>query len=150
MLVGWPILDTFEQPTISGSAESTIGHPKQNIYGGTLFTTTRLNRCSTHQRVDQGTAGNQERSQTMTFGDTYTFSATTLNAFHATFDRRRDNRGDASNLFSPTDLGVNMYVRSQLHQLTVSGYSGGASTSVAELVLRFFDINTYRWPTISP
>ena len=46
----------------------------------------------------------------MTLGDTYTLSPTTVNSFHATFDRRRDNRGSAANLFSPTDLGVNMFV----------------------------------------
>ena len=39
------------------------------------------------------TAGNDERSQTATFGDTYTFSASMLNSFHATFNRRRDNAG---------------------------------------------------------
>ena len=38
------------------------------------------------------TAGNWDRSQTMTIGDTYTVSATMVNSFHATFDRRRDNR----------------------------------------------------------
>jgi hypothetical protein len=57
-----------------------------------------------------GTAGNQDRSETMTIGDTYSISPTLVNAFHATFDRRRDNRGTAANYFSPKDLGVNMYV----------------------------------------
>ncbi len=50
-------------------------------------------------------AGNQDRSQTATFGDTYSFSATMLNSFHATFDRRRDNRGGTANMISPDTLG---------------------------------------------
>ncbi len=70
--------------------------------------------------------GNQDRSQTMTIGDTYTFTSNTVNAFHFTFDRRRDNRSSPSNLFSPKDLGVNMFINAPNYtQLTVSGYSGG-------------------------
>src|SRR5205823_7709211 len=49
--------------------------------------------------------GNQQRSQTMTLGDTYTLSPTTVNSFHATFDRRRDNRGSAANTRSPIICG---------------------------------------------
>ncbi len=45
--------------------------------------------------------GNRDRSQTVTIGDTYSFTPTRLNSFHATFDRRADNRGSASNLFGP-------------------------------------------------
>ena len=63
------------------------------------------------------TPGNDDRSQTATFGDTYTFSPTSLNSFHITFNRRRDNRGAAANLFSPVSLGVNMFkLASQLYQ----------------------------------
>ena len=52
--------------------------------------------------------GNDERAQTMTIGDNYSFNATTLNAFHATFSRRRDNRGVAANYFNPSTLGLNV------------------------------------------
>jgi Carboxypeptidase regulatory-like domain/TonB dependent receptor len=54
------------------------------------------------------TAGNQDRSQTATFGDTYSFGPTMLNSFHATFNRRRDDRGSAPNLISPATLGVDI------------------------------------------
>ena len=33
-----------------------------------------------------------------------------VNSFHATFDRRRDNRAGPPNLPSPKDLGVNMFL----------------------------------------
>ena len=49
-----------------------------------------------------------ERSQTFTVGHTYSFGANTLNSLHATFNRRRDDRGSPSNDISPTDIGVNM------------------------------------------
>src|SRR5665213_3583371 len=94
-----------------------------------------------------GTAGNNERSQTMTVGDTYTFSPTLINASHVTFDRRRDNRGDAVNRFSPKDLGVNnFYVAIPNYtQLSVSNYSGGGfNVGCGTCAPGFFDINTYQ------
>lgn len=93
-----------------------------------------------------GTAGNNERSQTMTVGDTYTFTPTIVNAFHATFDRRRDNRGDASNLFSPKDLGVNMYdAIPNYTQLSVTNYSGsGFNVGCGTCAPGDFDVNTYQ------
>jgi len=51
-----------------------------------------------------------QRSQTITLGDTYTFNPSTVNSFHATFNRRRDDRGPSGQDISPKDLGINMYV----------------------------------------
>jgi hypothetical protein len=93
-----------------------------------------------------GSPGNQDRSQTMTIGDNYTFSPTAINSFHATFDRRRDNRASAANLFSPKDLGVNMFINVPNYtQLSVSGYSGGGfNVGCGTCALANFDINTYQ------
>jgi hypothetical protein len=87
-------------------------------------------------------AGNSDRSQTMTFGDTYTFTPTLLNSFHATFDRRRDNRGAAPNLFSPVSLGVNMFnLLPNFINLTISNYfSVGCGTCAPG----FFNVNNYQ------
>jgi hypothetical protein len=95
-----------------------------------------------------GQPGNQDRSQTMTIGDTYTLSATQVNSFHATFDRRRDNRSSASNLFSPADLGVsqNWFQNAPNYtQLSVSNYSGGGfNVGCGTCALANFDVNTYQ------
>ena len=93
-----------------------------------------------------GTAGNMERSQTMTVGDTYTFTPTLVNSFHATFDRRRDDRGDAPSLFSPKDLGVNMYdAIPNYTQLSVTNYSGsGFNVGCGTCAPGDFNINTYQ------
>jgi Carboxypeptidase regulatory-like domain len=93
-----------------------------------------------------GTAGNTQRSQTMTIGDTYSFSGTAVDSFHATFDRRRNDRGDAPNLFSPKDLGVNMYdAIPNYMQLSVSGYSGsGFNIGCGTCAPGTFDVNTYQ------
>ncbi|HEY3939278.1 MAG TPA: TonB-dependent receptor [Bryobacteraceae bacterium] len=88
------------------------------------------------------TAGNQDRAQTATFGDTYTFSPTMLNSFHATFNRRRDDRGAAPNLFSPASVGVNMFnLLPNFIQLTITNYfSIGCGTCAPG----YFNTNTYQ------
>jgi hypothetical protein len=53
-------------------------------------------------------AGNFERAQTITLADTYSFSPTLLNSFHATANRRRDDRGVAENVINPRSLGLNI------------------------------------------
>ena len=69
------------------------------------------------------TSGNMDRAQTATFGDTYSFSSTSVNSFHLTFNRRRDNRGVAPNLFNPTSLGVNIFsLLPDFSQITVTNY----------------------------
>jgi hypothetical protein len=99
-----------------------------------------------HNALTTGSPGNEDRSQTMTIGDTYTITPSTINSFHATFDRRRDNRSSASNLFSPADLGVNMFINAPNYtQLSVSGYSGGGfNVGCGTCALANFDINTYQ------
>jgi len=99
-----------------------------------------------HNALPTGTPGNEQRSMTMTIGDTYTISPTMVNSFHATFDRRRNNRASAANLFSPVDLGVNMFINYPHYtQLSVSGYSGGGfNVGCGTCAFSNFDINTYQ------
>src|SRR6059058_3971953 len=83
-----------------------------------------------------------DRSNTATFGDTYTFTPTKVNSFHATFNRRADNRGSALNLFSPNDLGVNMFDNLPNYiQLTISNYFNVACGTCAP---GYFNINTFQ------
>ena len=68
-------------------------------------------------------AGNWERVQAMSVGDTFSFSGSTLNSFHATFSRRRDNRSAPPNDISPHDVGLNVYdPLPNFLQLSVSNY----------------------------
>jgi hypothetical protein len=86
--------------------------------------------------------GNRDRSNTATFGDTYTFTPTKVNSFHATFNRRADNRGSASNLFSPGDLGINMFQNLPNYiQLSVSNYFNVACGTCAP---GYFNVNTFQ------
>jgi len=53
-------------------------------------------------------AGNYERVQTLTFGETWAINSKTVNLFHATGMRRRDNRGPANGINAKT-VGVNIH-----------------------------------------
>jgi hypothetical protein len=54
-------------------------------------------------------AGNIERVQGLTLGETYVISSNMVNSFHATATRRVNNRGPASTGISPATIGLNMY-----------------------------------------
>jgi len=86
--------------------------------------------------------GNLDAAQTVTIGDTYTLSPTKVNAFHATYNRRADNRGSATNLFSPNDLGINMYDNIPNYiQLTISNYFNVACGTCAP---GYFNVNNFQ------
>jgi hypothetical protein len=88
------------------------------------------------------TPGNMDRSQTATFGDNYTFSPTSLNSFHLTFNRRRDDRGTPANLFSPNTVGVNMFdLLPNFIDISVTNYFGIGSGTGAP---GHFNTNTYQ------
>ncbi|HWF47198.1 MAG TPA: TonB-dependent receptor [Bryobacteraceae bacterium] len=87
--------------------------------------------------------GNAERAQTITLGDTYTFNATTLNSAHATFERRRDNRGPASTGISPASIGSNVFSQDpNFLELAVSGYF---STYCGTCNHAYFNTNTWSY-----
>ncbi|SPE40366.1 conserved exported hypothetical protein [Candidatus Sulfopaludibacter sp. SbA3] len=111
-----------------------------------MYDYTALSLFDGHNALTTGSPGNEDRSQTITVGDTYSVNAAAVNSFHATFDRRRDNRSSASTLFSPKDLGVNMFLNVPNYtQLSVSGYSGGGfNVGCGTCALANFDINTYQ------
>jgi hypothetical protein len=121
---------------------------RQNFYARYyIYDFTALSLFDGKNALTTGTPGNQDRSQTMTVGDTYSFGGgTKVNAFHATFDRRRDNRASALNMFSPKDLGVNMFINIPNYtQLSVSNFSGGGfNVGCGTCALANFDINTYQ------
>ena len=88
--------------------------------------------------------GNLDNTVTVTFGDTYTISPTSVNSFHATFDRRADNRGSATNLFGPHALGINNFADNMSDtyiQITVSNYFNVACGTCAP---GYFNVNNYQ------
>ena len=88
-------------------------------------------------------AGNLERAQTITLGDTYTLSATLVNSFHATFNRRRDNRGPAADFINAQTIGVNaaVYVPNDLRVVVSNAFSVGCGTCSPG----HFNVNNYQF-----
>jgi len=88
--------------------------------------------------------GNLDNTVTATYGDTYTVSPTAVNSFHATFDRRADNRGSAPNLFGPQALGIQSFADNMpdnYMQITVSNYFNVACGTCAP---GYFNVNTFQ------
>src|SRR6185312_1073784 len=79
-------------------------------------------------------SGNIQRVQTFTLGESYTISPRTVNTFHVTVSRRRNDRGYAPNDINAATLGVDLYqaVPNGL-QLSVSNKFtiGGGTNSVS-------------------
>lgn len=75
-------------------------------------------------------AGNDERVQSFTFGDTFLFTPKLVNSFHGTYARRRDNRGPTAGGINAQTLGVNIYTYTPVDlRLTVTnGFSTGCGT----------------------
>jgi len=88
--------------------------------------------------------GNLDNTVTATLGDTYIVSPTMVNSFHATFDRRADNRGSATNLFGPQALGITNFADNMPDnyiQITVSNYFNVACGTCAP---GYFNVNNYQ------
>ncbi len=86
--------------------------------------------------------GNYERAQSVTIGDNYTFGPSTLNAFHFTFNRRRDNRGPTDTPINPTLLGVNMY--SAVPNFLLTAVTGAFSTFCGTCAPGHFNVNAFQ------
>jgi len=76
------------------------------------------------------TAGNDERVQTATAGDVFTISPHVVNTFHATWARRRNNRGPTAGGINARTLGVNVftYVPVDFRMTVSNGPSAGCGT----------------------
>ena len=85
-------------------------------------------------------AGNSERAQNFTLGETYTISKNLVNSAHATVMRRRDDRGPNDGGINSKSVGINLYDMTGVGmQLSVSSkwsmYCGTCSAA-------HFNVNT--------
>ena len=86
------------------------------------------------------TAGNDERVQTLTLGDTFIVSPKLVNTFHGTYSRRRNNRGPTAGGINANTIGVNLfaYVPADLRLTVSNNFSVGCGTCSPG----FFNVNT--------
>src|SRR3984885_7940753 len=85
--------------------------------------------------------GNYERAQGLTIGETYVINAHTVNSFHATATRRRDDRAAAAEGIGPGTLGIDSYAPStDFLELTVTNKW---STYCGTCASAHFNVNTF-------
>jgi hypothetical protein len=87
-------------------------------------------------------AGNLERAQSLTIGDTYAFGPSTLNSLHVGFNRRRDDRGPTDKVINPTMLGINMY--SAVPNFLLFSLTGAFSTFCGTCAPGHFNVTEYQ------
>jgi hypothetical protein len=87
--------------------------------------------------------GNFELAQSATIGDNFTFSPNTLNSFHFTFNRIRDNRGPTDFPINWTQLGSPMY-SAVPNFLLISGMTGGFTTYCGTCAPGHFNFNGFQ------
>ena len=91
--------------------------------------------------------GNLQRAQSLTLGETYTIGPNTVNSFHATVSRRRNDRSSAPEMIGPKDLGI---ASSNLSP-TIPNYvqvqiTGGTSiTGCQTCTPAKFNVNTFQF-----
>ena len=134
---------------ITGDEQQFIGRidfvhtEKHSIYG--RYFADAYKNPATYDGKDLLTttqAGNLELAQSATIGDNYTFGPRTLNSFHATFNRRRDDRGPTDIPINPTLLGINMY--SAVPNFLLFSVTGGFSTFCGTCAPGHFNVNSYQ------
>jgi hypothetical protein len=89
-------------------------------------------------------SGNVEGVHAVTLGDTYTFTPTTVNSFHATFTRRTDFRGPNANFFNARDLGININTLVP-NDFRLSVTNGGFSVGCGTCSPAHLNVNTYQF-----
>jgi len=86
------------------------------------------------------TAGNDQRVQTFTLGDTFIFTPHLVNTFHGTYSRRRNNRGPTAGGINANTLGINIYTYAPI-DLRIQ-MTGGFATGCGTCAPGYFNVNT--------
>lgn len=139
---------TYSTPSIQNEDQGVgridyVQSTRHNIFG--RYFVTRYTQPAFFDRNNvlvTSTPGLTQGVDAITIGDSYSFTPTTLNAFHATFTRRTNYRGPAPDFFNARDLGVNLTVAvPNDFRLSVSnpGFNVGCGTCSPG----HFNVNTF-------
>lgn len=118
---------------------------KQTLYGRYFLDTYKLAAFfDPHDILVTSTSGNDERAQSFVLGHTFTISPTTVNSFHATVGRRRDDRGPNANGVNAASLGVKNLYQGTSNFLQVAVNNGGFAVGCGTCALGSFNITSYQ------
>jgi hypothetical protein len=140
-IVNYAIPSQQSEDQVIGRIDSTINQ-KHSLYGRYFYDNyTSPAFFSPTNALITTQPGNYERAQGLTIGETYIISSHTVNSFHATATRRRDDRGAAADGIGPSTLGINSYAPStNFLELTVTNKW---STYCGTCASAHFNVNTF-------
>jgi hypothetical protein len=119
--------------------------PRQSLYGRYFLDGYNLAAFYNPQDIlVTSVAGNSERAQTFVLGHTFTIDAATVNSFHFTVGRRRDDRGPNQNGVSAASLGVTNLYQGTKDFLQVAVNNGGFAVGCGTCALGSFNITSFQ------
>ena len=140
-LVFYSIPSQQTDDQIVGRVDSTINQ-KHSLYGRYLldgYTSPAF--FSPTNALITTQAGNSERAQSLTIGETYVINSHLVNSFHATATRVRNNRGPTSQGIGPGAIGIDSYAPSS--NFLEMALTGKWSTYCGACAQSHFNINTF-------
>jgi hypothetical protein len=118
---------------------------KQSLYGRYLLDGYKLAAFfDPHDILVTSTSGNAERAQTFVLGHTYTLNPSTVNSFHATVGRRRDDRGPNTDGVNTASLGIANLYQGTKNFMQVAVNNGGFAVGCGTCALGSFNITSYQ------
>ncbi len=118
---------------------------KQTLYGRYFIDQYNLAAFfDPHDILVTSTSGNFERAQTFVLGHTYTFSPTIVNSFHATFGRRRDDRGPNAKGVNTSSLGISNLYQGTDNFMQIAVNNGGFAVGCGTCALGIFNVTSYQ------
>ena len=119
--------------------------PRQSLYGRYFLDGYHLAAFfDPHDILVTSVSGNEERAQTFVLGHTFTINPSTVNSFHFTVGRRRDDRGPNSNGVNATALGVSNLYQGTKDFLQVAVSNGGFAVGCGTCALGSFNITSFQ------
>ena len=119
--------------------------PRQSLYGRYFLDGYRLAAFyNPHDILVTSVAGNDERAQTFVLGHTFTIDPNTVNSFHFTVGRRRDDRGPNQSGVSAASLGVSHLYQGTNDFLQVAVNNGGFAVGCGTCALGSFNITSFQ------
>ena len=99
-----------------------------------------------HDALVTAVRGVQQRVNAITLGDNYTIRSNMMNAFHASFSRRRDDRGPADQGINPVQVGIDIPIAVQNYlEMFVGGGGSDFQLYCDSCSAGHFNVNTWQF-----
>ena len=119
--------------------------PRQSLYGRYFMDTYKLAAFfDPHDILVTSVSGNSERAQTFVLGHTFTINPSTVNSFHFTVGRRRDDRGPNDAGVTVASLGVPNLYQGTKDFMQVAVSNGGFAIGCGTCALGSFNITSFQ------